>query len=295
MSDGAVGLTPEQIDARTPAGRNRYADALRLTSIIVVVLGHWLLAVVSARGGRLEGVNLLALHDGTHWLTWIFQVMPLFFFVGGYANAAAYRSARRRGVGWADWVRGRARRLLRPVMPLVVLWTPVVGVLAVLGVPRSMLQFASQVAIVPVWFLAAYLVVCAVVPLTYPLHERLGVGMLAAMVGVAVAVDVVHLAGVPLVGWSNYVWIWGAVHQAGYLWHDADRVAADTLATATRAVSPQAADVRASARWFPHTSASAVGVALCGYGMLVVLTQVLDYPISMVGVDGATRSNNSPP
>ncbi len=290
MSDGAPRLTAEQIDALTPAGRNRYADALRLASILVVVLGHWLLAVVSARGGRIEGVNLLTLQEWTHWLTWVFQVMPLFFFVGGYANAAAFRSARRQGVGWADWVRGRARRLLRPVVPLVVLWTPLVGVLAVLGVPRSMLQFASQVAIVPVWFLAAYLVVCTIVPFTYRLHERFGVGVLGVMVVVAVAVDVAHRGGVPLVGWSNFLWVWGAVHQAGYLWHDADRVAASTV---DASVDP--ADERASARWFPGTAARSLGVAVVGYGALVVLTQLLDYPISMVGVDGATRSNNSPP
>jgi hypothetical protein len=276
---GILRQSVSDIDRHTPEGRNRYVDALRVGAILVVVYGHWLLAVVSVRDGRLDGVNLLTLVPGTHWLTWLFQVMPVFFWVGGYANAAAWRSARDRGVGWADWVRGRARRLLRPVVPLVVLWVPVGAALAALGVPRSMIQFATQVAIVPVWFLATYLLVCAAVPLTHRLHERWGAGVVVALVALAVVVDVAHLAGVPVVGWTNFVWIWGAVHQVGYLWHDTDRAASGAEVT-----------VR-----LPRGVAGAVALAAVGYLALVALTRLADYPVSMVGVDGATRSNNSPP
>ena len=271
-----VRLTAADIDAATPANRNRYADALRLASILVVVYGHWLLAVITVQDGQLEAVNLLTVQEWTHWLTWIFQVMPLFFFVGGYANAAAYRSARAKGVSWADWVRGRARRLLRPILPVVVLWIPVGGALVVLGVDAELVQFATQVAIVPVWFLAAYLVVCTAVPLTYQAHERSRIGALVGFVLLALLVDRLHLLGVPVIGWSNFLWIWGAIHQAGYLWHDADR-----------------APTRAGP--LPRTATGSLAVAAVGYGLLLVLTQVGDYPVSMVGVDGATRSNNSPP
>jgi hypothetical protein len=276
---GMVRQGASAIDARTPAARNRYADALRVGSILVVVYGHWLLAVVTVRDGRLQGVNLLTLAPATQWSTWVFQVMPLFFWVGGYANAAGWRSARRRGVGWADWVRGRARRLLRPVVPLVVLWVPVGVALAALGVPRSMIQFATQIAIVPVWFLATYLLVCALVPVTYRLHERHGLAVVGVLVACAVLVDVAHLAGVPVVGWSNFVWIWAAVHQVGYLWHDLDRVAAGAAAP----------------RRLPVRPAGGLALAAAGYLALVALTRLAGYPISMVGVDGATRSNNSPP
>ena len=273
-------LSAQEIDARTPAGRNRYADALRLLSILVVVYGHWLIAVVTVRDGRLDGASLLALVPATQWLTWIFQVMPLFFFVGGFANAAAYRSARGRGITWADWVRGRARRLLRPVLPLVVLWVPVGGVLAYLGVPGEMVRFATQIVIVPVWFLAAYLVVCALVPLTYALHERFGVGVVAVSAAIAVGVDGLHLAGVPIVGWSNFLWVWGAVHQAGYLWHDSDRAAAGEPGVRQR---------------LPRAAGPALALAVTGFALLILLTTVGGYPLSMVGVGDGSRSNNSPP
>ena len=273
-------LGAREIDARTPAGRNRYADALRLLAIAVVVYGHWLISVVTIEDGRLDGVSLLAVEPATQLLTWVFQVMPLFFFVGGYANAAAYLAAVRRGVGWADWVRGRARRLLRPAVPLVALWVPLGGALAAIGVPRDLVQFATTLVVVPVWFLAAYLVVCTLVPITHGWHRRRPLGALLTLVGLALVVDLAHQAGVPLVGWSNFLWVWGAIHQAGYLWHDADRAASG----ATDAP-----------RLLPSTPTGALTLALAGYAALLALTTLAGYPASMVGVDEATRSNNSPP
>lgn len=42
-------------------------------------------------------------------------------------------------------------------------------------------------------------------------------------------------------------------------------------------------------------TAADIALAGAGFGALVLLTSVGGYPVSMVGVDGATRSNNSPP
>lgn len=52
--------------------------------------------------------------------TWLLQVMPAFFMVGGYANCAAWTSARRRGDGTFDFLRRRFHRLL--VHQLGYLW-----------------------------------------------------------------------------------------------------------------------------------------------------------------------------
>jgi fucose 4-O-acetylase-like acetyltransferase len=267
-------LTAEEIAARTPADRNRYADALRLGSIVVVVLGHWLLAVVTMQDGRLEAGNLLAIAPATQWLTWIFQVMPVFFFVGGYANAAAWSSAQARGDRWADWIRGRARRLLRPIVPVLALWVPLAAVVALLGVPADLVRTGTQVVIVPMWFLAAYLVVVAVVPVTMAAHRRFGLRALAVLVGLAALTDIAHLAGVPLIGWLNFLWVWAAVHQAGFLWFD---------------------QRRGVARRLPRTVPAALALSAVGFAVLALLTTVGGYPLSMVGVDGAERTNNTPP
>lgn len=261
-------LTPAAIDAATPPDRNRYADALRLASIAVVVLGHWLLAVIVLVDGRLVGDTLLAVAPWTRWLTWVFQVMPLFFLVGGYANAAAWESARARGQTWPSWVGSRARRLLAPAVPLFAVWVPAAAVVAWAGVPDDLLRLGTQIVIVPLWFLAVYLLVVTAVPLTHAWHRARPGATLAALVGAAVVIDVAHRAGVPLVGWVNFAVVWATVHQAGYWWRDGRE---------------------------PRRAVGALGLAAVGFAALAVLVFVAGYPLSMVGVDGGADSNNLPP
>lgn len=91
----------KDLAAQTPPDRNRYVDFLRALSILVVITGHWLIAAVTYVDGTLELAKLLAIQPKTQWLTWIFQVMPIFFIVGGYANAVSLASAGRKGEGYA--------------------------------------------------------------------------------------------------------------------------------------------------------------------------------------------------
>ncbi len=260
------------IDDMTPDDRDRYADFLRAASILVVVLGHWLLAYITVEDGRLHTERMLNLVPETQWLTWILQVMPIFFFVGGMANAIGWESAREKGQQYINWLRKRARRLLWPVVPLLLFWVPVVVFLDWMGTPADLLTLGTQVVFIPVWFLAAYLCVVMISPVAYWLHERFGLGALAGFVAVAVAVDIAHRSGVPYVGWSNYLWVWGAVHQAGFFWYD-DRI--------------------------PKKPIAGLALAIGGYGVLLMLTQVFDYPLSMVGTGGVDvepgDSNNTPP
>ncbi len=97
-----------------PAPRNRYADLLRVLAISMVVLGHWLLTSISYRGGRLSGIDAMSDIGWSGLGTLVFQVMPVFFLVGGYANALSWTQHQAEGATWADWVRHRAIRLLRP-------------------------------------------------------------------------------------------------------------------------------------------------------------------------------------
>jgi len=100
--------------AQTPAERNRYVDFLRAVSILVVVVGHWLIATAYYVDGTLTPGHLLKSQPGTQWLTWIFQVMPIFFIVGGYANAVSLESAAHKGDDYATWLAARLNRLVAP-------------------------------------------------------------------------------------------------------------------------------------------------------------------------------------
>ena len=68
---------------QTPESRNRYVDFLRAASIMVVVFGHWLMAGAYFGADGLEVFNLLTENRRVHYLTWILQVMPIFFLVRG--------------------------------------------------------------------------------------------------------------------------------------------------------------------------------------------------------------------
>ena len=110
--------------AITPADRNRTVDLLRALSIFAVVLGHWLVAAPHLVAGELVPGHLLEMRPWTQWLTWGFQVMPIFFLVGGYANGSSWLASRRKGASYAAWLRSRVERLAGPVLPVLLVWAP---------------------------------------------------------------------------------------------------------------------------------------------------------------------------
>ena len=261
--------TASELAARTPDTRNRYVDALRAASILVVVFGHWLMAgpEVLADGSIRLG-HLVAESTVIQGLTWIFQVMPVFFFVGGYANASGWRSARRRGEPYPAWLRARLRRLAMPVLPLLVFWT-LAGSLAIgLGLDADLLRAGSQAALVPVWFLATYILAVALAPVTLTLWERHGWWLIFGLTAVAAAVDVATLVfGANLLRWVNYLFVWNAVHALGYAWADGQ------IGT-------------------PRIRAL---VGLGSLGVLAGLVASFAYPLAMVGLDAAAVTNSNPP
>ena len=107
---GAWNRALEFADA-TPESRNRYVDLLRALSICSVVFGHWLIAAPWMDGERLRFDHMLAIQPWTQWLSWLFQVMPVFFMVGGYSNAASWDASVRAGQSYGDWIGARMRRL----------------------------------------------------------------------------------------------------------------------------------------------------------------------------------------
>ena len=135
--------------------RNPVVDLVRALALLAVVLGHWLKQgwYVDA-GGTLHRAGLLGVAPWTHPLTWVFQVMPLFFLVGGYVNALSWRHARDRGIRYGPWLAGRVGRLTRPLLPLLAFWVVVVPLAPVVGLDGEWLRIASLTSLVPTWFLA---------------------------------------------------------------------------------------------------------------------------------------------
>jgi len=210
-----------QMAAQTPQDRNRYVDFLRSVSILVVIIGHWLIATVYMVDGQMEVGQLIKDQPQMQWLTWLFQVMPIFFIVGGYANAVSLESARRKGTAYADWLFTRLNRLVAPLLLLIVAWAVVSVALVALGIRPQVVQQISQAALVPTWFLAIYIVVVMLAPVTYAFWKNYGFVSFWIFAGAAAITDIAFfVADLKWMGWGNYFWVWLAVHHLGYAWRD---------------------------------------------------------------------------
>lgn len=252
----------------TPEDRNRVVDLLRGAAILVVCLGHWLMAAVYVDdAGALRRGDLLGIATWTHPLTWVLQVMPVFFLVGGYANAISWRGARRRGTSYGGWLRARLRRLTLPLLPLMLFWAVVAPAASALGVDGATLRIASMASLVPTWFLAVYVLVVALAPATLVLWERWGWWSIVGGAALAGLVDLVSISqDLLLVGFLNYLLVWGTVHQLGYAWRDGA--------------------LRGQGRRLLLAAAGLVG--------LLLLVGLGPYGVSMVGVKGYGVDNSYP-
>jgi peptidoglycan/LPS O-acetylase OafA/YrhL len=257
-----------EMAAKAPPERNRYVDFLRALSILAVVVGHWLVAAPHMKDGAVEGGHLLGIIPWTQWLTWGFQVMPLFFLVGGFSNGVSWAATQRQGGHYSDWFGSRIQRLINPVLPLFLIWTLFALFGTAMGVERKIVALAAQLALIPVWFLSVYLIVSALVPLTWRAWQRFGISSFWVLVAAAIAVDVASIQfGVPHINFVNFAFVWLAVHQLGYAWN------AGHFARPARA-------------------------AMWGAGGLVALIALVrfgPYPVAMIGVPGSDLSNSMPP
>ena len=254
--------------AMTPPERNRYVDFLRAASIMVVILGHWLIATAWYVDGELIHGHLVKDEPQMQWLTWLFQVMPIFFFVGGYSNAISLESAAKKGINYAGWLAARLHRLVAPLLALLVGWAGIALIMDFMGVSAGVIQWASRASLIPTWFLAIYIMVVIFAPATYRFWKRFGFASFWAFVVVAVLVDVLFfVADIRWLGWSNYFWVWLAVHHLGYAWRDG------------------------------RTGSSVPMLLVSAVGLLALWLLVFKgpYPMAMVGSPDEDVSNSLPP
>lgn len=251
--------------AAAPLGRDRLVDLVRAASIGAVVLGHWLVTNLEWDGSELIISSPLETVPEMWPLSWLLQVMPLFFLVGGFSNRRSWESTRGRGEGYAAFVDRRLHRLLLPTGVFVAILTAVA--VALWPLDGGGLGDAAAIVFQPIWFLGIYVVVIALTPLTLRWHDRAGWRAPAILLGAVAVIDLVRFAGgVGWVGYLNVIVVWVLIHQVGYVWEEARLRPGPALATAA-----------------------------AGLGMLALLTAVGPYPLPMVGVPGAEVSNMNPP
>ncbi|MEL6530128.1 MAG: acyltransferase [Pseudomonadota bacterium] len=256
-----------------PPERNRWVDFLRAISILAVVFGHWLMAGLYVdEAGELQRGDLLSVAQWSHWLTWAFQVMPVFFLVGGYSNGVSWDATLKKaepgqtGI-YRDWLASRVQRLITPTFPVLLLWAGLAVILTQVGIDRGQIRDATEAALIPVWFLAVYLLVTACTPLTRKAWQRFGWLSFGIYIPIAMAVDwLTFSAGVPYLNFTNFLWVFLAIHQLGFAWRDG-----------------KFENTKFALAWF------AIGLAI-----LISITVYGFYPVSMVSAPGGF-SNSLPP
>ena len=203
------------------AERNRYLDLLRAAAICGVVYGHWLLVDITYRAGQLSGRDALDYIEWGRWVTWAFQVMPVFFLVGGYVNAQSWSAHHARGESWTWWVQRRAMRLWWPTAVFVAAGIVAATAAMMSGARPAEIAKAGWVAALQLWFLPVYLLLIALTPVLLAAHRRWGLAVPAGMAAAAALVDKGVIGShLQVIGYANYLLVWGSIHQWGFAWRD---------------------------------------------------------------------------
>jgi len=253
------------VAAATPPGRDRVVDLLRGTSLAVVVVGHILMAVVVWRRGVPRVDNLLALVPELELLTWVFQVIPVFFAAGAIANRSSLGAATLRRDPWRIWMWARTRRLVRPVLYYLVIWMPIVFVLSsVMGAAARPLERLSTQLL---WFLGVYVLIVATTAVQVRV-ARGGLWSVGALVALVAGVDAGRFhGGGEAVASLNFFLVFFVAAVAGLVVRDLE-------------------GSRRRVLWLVAAGAVAVNLVLVARG---------PYPLSMVGLPGEEISNVGPP
>ena len=214
--------------------RDLTLDLARVFCVLLVVAIH--LMFVGVGPDASGGISVSRPLEQQPWFwaaTWLGQIMPLFFVVGGFASATSLRSLRRR-VADADerargFVHGRMQRLIRPAFPLFLFLAVVLLGATAIGVDPALLRSVAVGVGSPLWFLCAYLICQLLAPVLLDLHERVPRATVAVLFAAVVVVDVAQFsvpgvpvdeAGMSYLGYLNMLFVWPLVTVIGFWYAD---------------------------------------------------------------------------
>ena len=238
--------------------RDRSIDAIRALSLVLVVLGHTVMGIVYWGEERLVLGNLLAIDSRLHWLTWVFQIMPVFFIAGGAAN---YLSLKGKEITYSTWLWKRISRLLSPTLTYLVIMLSI-GFIFTRFLSESFMQIYLLMVTQLLWFLGVYIICTAMFPLILRLPRVVSI---VALSGAVVAVDVARFTWVETIGILNFLFVWLLIMFIGTL--------------------------------FVNPLSLRLNITFAVIVFIIELSLVLNdiYPVSLVGLPTETFSNVAPP
>lgn len=251
-----VEVTPET------SKRDLALDVVRAWSLLVVVFGHFFMEIIYWKEEIPITGNTLSSSPYWPFVTWLLQVMPLFFVAGGAVNYGSY--ARFSGT-YNQWLWQRVKRLMKPTAVFLLTMSLIFTVLSFTIDTKITDALVSGIS-GPLWFLSVYVLVTALTPLTSKWWNRSGLASVLVLFAAALLVDLVRLQVASAAGVLNLIIAWVMVHQLGY--------------------------------WYNRGVARNYAISLIAVGLVanLTLTQVLKwYPTSLVGIPTEPISNMAPP
>lgn len=204
--------------ARGGSARDPVMDLVRVLCVVLVVVGHMLMIGASIVPGRGLVVERTLLE--TNWigpLTWVAQIMPLFFVVGGFAGIGAWRRIEASGGTASDYIRSRILRLARPSIALFAALAVALLVMHLTGVDPVSIRLIGLGISAPLWFLAAYAFAQAYLPGLATFHARAPWWTLATLAAGAVVCDILRFAtGFEALGLLDMTFVWLFAQQLGF-------------------------------------------------------------------------------
>lgn len=241
--------------------RDPLIDLLRAGALLVVVAWHWVFTTIRWTSSGPRVGNPVAVTPGLWLLTWVLQIMPAFFMIGGFLHSTNDLPAT------SFWAK-RLQRLVVPVLPLLIPAGALAAWYSAIG--RHDLVKGVILVISPMWFLATYVICVLFAPVAQRLHRSIGPWAVALGLVIVATIDHVRIGlglGGALTGALAFVSVWLTVHQMGYSM-------GQVLSTTKR---------------------NQIRLAGLGYTLLGIAAAVFPYPAAMVGLDGHKLSNMGPP
>jgi hypothetical protein len=252
-----------EIEASTPADRDRAIDVIRIVSLVGVIAGHAVMATSMIADGVFLWGNLLTTSVVFQALTWVFQIMPLFFFAGVAASIGSYQP----NASWGGWLLKRCTRLYRPVFYYLAFWAVTLVVLHDV-LPVHVYEPIAGISIQLLWFLGAYVMVLAAMPLLARITT--GARLLGGVIAVYGVVALVDAFRVTDPAWSTV----GYVNMLAWL-------------------IPGMLGVAYRRRLLTTRTALSVGIAMLAVNL--GLLWLGPYELSLVGIDSQHLKNMTPP
>lgn len=201
--------------------RDTGIDLVRALCVLGVVVVHAMMVGVTITD---SGPLFFNASEGSAWITpfsWVMQVMPLFFVIGGFAGHTAFLRTSRRGGTGPDFVAARIHRLLLPAVVTISVVGIGLAALSLYGVPNELIAIAGYRFGQPLWFLGVFLLCQVLLPTLVTAHGRapwLTIGLLTAA---SIAVDAVRIGtGIEIIGVLNLAFVWLTLQQLGFFLAD---------------------------------------------------------------------------